>query len=428
MMLVIKNIKKKIYVLKETGFFYMVISEMLSQMVTFMGGIVLIRVLTKTDYGFYSYVNNATIILFILGDLGASYAYFQFANENVRDSSKVSLFWKFGVVMCIGGGVIAALISVFSPLFYPYVIKGASDIVAMMCLLTLIVNMNALMKANLRVYSQNKKYAIQNFAYTLESYILLLVGGYFWGARGALLSKYVCELFIFLWLLYLNRNILHWTSNVSVLGGDEKKSFITYAVSMKCNDIITKVMTIIDVFMISFVFKDSEIIASYKVAAIIPTALVFVPNSIMLYSMSYLVKNNDKIDWIKRRTTWIISSLLAVCGLIAVVGIITANWFLPLVFGGNYSDSSKCYQILLINFVFHGGVMIPLANIMSALKIVIPKSVVLIIGSIMNIILDIILIDKMGSIGAAVATLTITVFSTILYYIIINKRFIREDY
>lgn len=417
-----RSIERKLDTLKKTGFFYIVISEMFSQMITFIGGIILIRILSKADYGFYSYVNNATIMLFILGDIGASYAYFQFSHENIYDSHKIDAFWSYGLKMSTVGGALAFLIIISSPIYYPYVLNGASEVTVLMCLIPLFVNTNALLKSNLRVYLLNKSYAVQNLVYTIESYLFLLGGALLFGAKGALFSRYFYEAFILIFLLIINRKILHPDCRKALLNKEEKKAFISYGLSLKGNDIIAKIMTIIDVFMIGLVFKDSNIIASYKVAAIIPTSLVFVPNSVMLYCMPYFVKNNTNYKWMANRTKWLVLTMTAVCGMISILGILTSKWFLSFVFGHSYSDSRACYHILLINFIVSGGIQLPLGNVMSAMKMIKPKTVILIIGGISNVILDVWFINTYGSVGAAIATLSITFFSSIVYCWIVLKN------
>ena len=82
-----QTIIEKIQKLRKTGFFSIFLSNILSKVVVFLGGIVLVRILSQNDYGIYSYAINAFSILFILNDFGASNAALQNITEQ-KDNKK----------------------------------------------------------------------------------------------------------------------------------------------------------------------------------------------------------------------------------------------------------------------------------------------------------------------------------------------------
>ena len=62
------EIKRKIDKLNKTGFFSIFMATVFSKVVTLLGGVVLVRVLSKEDYGLYAYIHNCYSMLFLLND------------------------------------------------------------------------------------------------------------------------------------------------------------------------------------------------------------------------------------------------------------------------------------------------------------------------------------------------------------------------
>ena len=95
------NFRIKAKRLLNTGFFSIVVSNTLTKIVAFLGGTVLVRVLSKDDYGVYSYVMNAIGIMVVLGDMGTGMATLQFTQENYKDELKFKGYCSYGLKLTI---------------------------------------------------------------------------------------------------------------------------------------------------------------------------------------------------------------------------------------------------------------------------------------------------------------------------------------
>ena len=58
-------------------------------------------------------------------------------------------------------------------------------------------------------------------------------------------------------------------------------------------------MMLLDVTCINHFIGDPAIVATYKVATQIPTALTFIPSSIMVFIFPYFVEHNDNPHCLK---------------------------------------------------------------------------------------------------------------------------------
>lgn len=410
------QIKTKLKTLKSNGFFNIVISDAMAKMVSLVGGMIIVRLMSKSDYGMYVYVNNAMAMLFLLGDFGGSDGYFLYAQENIRNNDKVKGYCAYGFHMVVIAGAIESILFLVSPLFYPYALNGAGVYVVILFLSPLLENILNFLQVNLRVNLENKKFAIQNFTRTIVSYIVLVSMSIVFGGKGAIISRYVCIVFGLLLLLFFNKGKMYCRMrDRSLLTRQEVNRFNKYSFSIKGSSLVAKLMSLIDIFMIGLIFKKEDSIASYKVASTIPSALMFFSYSVMTFVLPYLVRNNKDFDWIRKKTKYLLVGMFGICGLICTMGIITADYVIPIIFGTQYKDVKLCYVILMINFAVAGGLQIPMAELMATQKFVSFMLGVLLICGILNILLDVVMIDKYGSAGAAMATFVITSIGSVAY-------------
>ena len=160
--------------------------------------------------------------------------------------------------------------------------------------------------------------------------------------------------------------------------------------------------------------KDPQVIASYKAATLIPSALTFIPLGIITFIYPYFAENNFNYKWIKEKTLVLFKILGVVNGIISVTLILLAPWIIKLLWGVEYIDSLIPFRILAFNFFLSGTFRIPAGNILAMLKNVKINLIVSIAAGTTNIFLDILLIQKLGAEGAAIATVLVVMLSVVI--------------
>ena len=99
---------------------------------------------------------------------------------------------------------------------------------------------------------------------------------------------------------------------------------------------------------------------------------------------------------------------------------------ISVLWGKQYDDAVPCFRILSISFLFLSGFRLTSTNILLSLGKAGYTLLVSIASGILNIFLDVFLTIKCGSIGAAYATLIITIVASLLslpYVIyVVNKK------
>ena len=409
-----KSIIEKIKKLRRTGFFSIFLSNILSKVVVFLGGIVLVRILSQNDYGIYSYAINAFNILFILNDFGASNAALQNITEQKDDKKKQQAILKYSIKMGIVGSLISGILILISPLFYPYEIEEAKYLTPMLCLVPLLTVVMTLFTILLRANFENKKYAILNLTQTVASYVFLIPMSYIWGIKGAILSRYFYIIVTIILGIFLTRRLRIKTGKDNQLTKNEKKSFTKYALITQVNNTIGSLLIYIDTFMIGLLIATPESVALYKVASTIPAALDFLPNCVMVYVIPYFVLHNKNQKWLKDKYSKLIKFGILGYGLFSLVLIIGSKFIINTLYTPEYSEAVLPFIILMIGFFFSAAFKIPTNNILFAMRKMRAKLIITISSGILNIIFNVSFINYFGITGAAITTTLINIFSSFL--------------
>lgn len=404
--------------LASTGFSSIFISSCMSKIVAFLGGVVIVRVLSKSDYGIYTYVINCYGILMLVGDLGCSVSAMQYCNENYKDNLKFDAFFTYGFRQAMLFSGITAVLIYASPYFYPFVHEQARSLTRMLCLMPFINTFNAFILVNLRVRLENKKYAAVSFFSSVIHYAFILPLSYFFNVKGAVISNYAIALSTLAFGLYCSKPLLAFDWNAR-LQKKEKKSFLKLALASQLNNGIDRGLMLLDVFLIGLIVVDSEVISSYKVATTIPSALAFIPAAVLTYAVPYFARNSFDPVWVEKNY----KRLLLGCGvinlLIVVPLILLSGIIVPLIFGRQYTDAVLCFNILTIGYFFSGTFRVTSANVIYTQHKVGVNIAITVISGVLNCILDVVLIKNYASIGAACATTIVNIVASAIAFLYI---------
>ena len=169
--------------------------------------------------------------------------------------------------------------------------------------------------------------------------------------------------------------------------------------------------------MIGGVLTDSVAIASYKVATTIPTALLFIPTSIIIYIYPFFASHKDDLDWVWQKYKRIAFILFGLNIIIVIFLFSFAERLIVGLFGAYYTDSVLSFRILLINYLVTASLKILIGNIMVMLRKLKYNVVETLISSGLNITMDYYLIKYYSIEGAATATLIVTCVVSMISFI-----------
>ena len=127
-----EKIKQKAQTLLKTGFFHVFGSNVINKIIGFMSSIVLVRILSKTEYGAFTYAWNIYCIIALFNGMGVDSGTLQLASEHSGDkeyAKQISDYGtRIGLIFNVGLSIVTLCIGIFAPL----TIKGAGVLICSM--------------------------------------------------------------------------------------------------------------------------------------------------------------------------------------------------------------------------------------------------------------------------------------------------------
>lgn len=419
-----KDIFKK---LKKTGFFSIFISSIFSKVIVFLGGILLVRLLPQDEYANYTLIINAFSVLCLFGDFGSSAATLQFMTEERDNQSKAMAFLKYGLKIAISSACLSSLLIVLSSLFYPFKNSIVAKYTAVLFIVPIITSVNGIISNVLRAKGENHKYSLLQFLTTIIHYLVIIPFTLLWGLFGSIISQYFYNFITFLVGIFISKKFINNLFDNTCINNDEKKSFLKLAIGSQVNNSIGNLLYTVDIFVIGLMIANNTDLAVYKVATIIPGALVFLPSCFIIYIFPYFIKNKKNKNWLASNLKLIIKYGSIIYGILTVVIIIFSKYIITILYGSNYIDAVIPFNILMVGFYFMSTVTMPTFNVIYSMRKVKINIFINLISIVLNAILNVILIYKFGIIGAALATALVKIIMAIISWIYVNKLLISSE-
>lgn len=415
-----RQIIKKIKFGYKTGFFHIFSSNILNKIMVFAGGIFLVRFLNKQDFGLYSYSQNLLEIFLLINGFGITEGLLQYGSKTKKRIKKEE-YVKYSLKIGLLSNIFIFLILILFLIFGKLKIYEAKKVLLMMSLLPIFNTFFSIIQIKLRIELKNREMAKISNVNTFLNILGMLIGAYFYGLYGLIIGKYVgIILSIFYSFRYIKYTFIRW-KKIETLSQEKKKGIQKFSLIALINNSISQILYIIDIFLIGYLIADKLILASYKIATLIPVALNFIPISVMIYIYPYFAQNSNDIKWIRENYTNLLKYSFFINIFISFILVLFSKTIIRFVFGENYLDAQLPFIILSVGYFFSATLRIPSGNIINAIGKIKFNFYNTLISGIVNIILDIYLIKKIGSVGASYATLLVFIISGIIGNIFLFK-------
>ena len=403
---------KKIKQLYSKGFFHIIGSNILNKIMQFCSGIFIVRVLTKEEFGIFTYAQNLLAFFLLINGLGITSGFLQYGSRNIDNEELKNSIANYSLKYGIGINLLISFLVIIYSIFGKFKVEEARIIFRMMLFFPIIALVIEMIQIYLRINLKNKEMAKISNLNTFFNLIGMLLGSYVYGVIGLVVGKYIGNLIsIFNCLKYLK---IIYLNNVLKISQELEKEIIKFSIVAVFNNGISQLLYIIDIFLLGIIIPDKNIIASYKTATLIPFALNFIPLSIMTYLYPYIAKNIENKIILRKYLKQLLIYLGGINLIISIGLILFSHLIITIIFGKNYLDSKNVFIILSIGYFIAGTFRIPFGNMLAAMEKLKYNFYITLFSGGLNIMLDIIFIKKYGSIGAAIATVSIFIFSSIL--------------
>ena len=413
--------------LKKHGLGDVFLSSVFCEMISFLISVFVVRILSKEDYGYYAIAYNIYGYISVFVGCGLSNGILQYCSESRAESEKSSIYdfcRKFGTVFNIALLLAMPLLSLIllGDAARPYFVAMSGW--------PLVAYFSNYYLMRLRVKKDNRHFMLSNVisatVFLGSSAILAEV----MGVMGYIIALYIKYAVSFVTSAYFLNKHHGQTKATERLTKKLKTEIVKYSLICCLTNFASHILILADVTCVNLLVGEAAAVATYKTAAQIPTALMFIPSSIIVFVFPYLAQNNRNYLWLKRQSKNLLAGILGINTLISFAVFLLAPVIVRILWGTRYLDAVPVLRILTINFLVTGSFNMVFGNIMVAVKKVNVNLVKTVVCSCLNIALDIVLINCYGSVGAALATLTVSIcsstFSVIYYKMWIRKKLIAE--
>jgi O-antigen/teichoic acid export membrane protein len=350
----------------------------------------------------------------------------QYGSENHDDPLRRDAFYAFGFKAGMLFTTLPVILIALSPFYFPFAFEEVRELLPVLFLYPFLNTAINFMQVNLKMRFENHKYAIYNFCASTIHYLVMLPAAKIWGVKGAVYSYYVIGILNVSIGYFLNRKTLTVHSAVKV-SRREKQGFLKLSVATQLNGMIDQSLMLLDVFLIGQIVAEKAVVASYKVASTIPTALLFIPSAVMVYAVPQFAKNARDKAWVKQTYKKIIKTSLIIYGVITVGCIALSSFILTTVFGPEYADGTAYFNVLMLGFFFSATLRITSNNVIYTQRRIKVNLMITITAGVLNLILDILFINWWGALGAAIATTTVMFISSILSFSYMHFVFMKRE-
>ena len=423
-----KNAASKVRKLFSTGFFHIFSSSVVNKIVGFLSTMILVRILSKTEYGAYTYALNIYGIITVINGMGMDSGVLQLNSEHSGDIAYADRVSNYGTRFGLKFDLLLVLATIAIALFAPLKIESGRKLLCMMCLLPMFQFMTNMASCYLRGQKRNQEMARMLIFSTLAGAAASCIGALVFREVGLIIGQYVAQTCTLILVIYALK-VRYLRTGKAEIGADRKVLLKISFISM-LNNGMSQLLLLLDVFVLGIVDPQETILASYKIATVIPSALAFIPSCAVIYIYPYFAEHRLDKDWCLKRYKQVVIGMGGMNLLISAGLFLLAPFVIRLFFGEQYLDAVPVFRVLAVNYFFAGTFRTISGNLLVAQRKLKFNLYVGILTSCVNIVADYFFIQWWGALGAAYATLMVVVLDSILstgYLVMIYKRKREED-
>lgn len=321
--------------------------------------IIIVRLLSKAEYGELSFILSIYSIAIVIAGCGGNFSLLRYGSITKSYSERKS-YYNYTLVNGLKNVFIVGLILCI----LPFIIDKKGDIIYYILVTLSLFPYYALevLRSYLRIINLNRLYSKLNIWNSLSLLIFAIVLTYCWGINGYLIALILSSMIVF--LLYNNR--LKIFNKRKVFISFNKKDYWTYGLHTSISAIINQIVFSVAPFLLGILGASEYNIAKFKVATIIPFALLTLPGILMVTDFSYVSRNYMSPDIIRRYYRNYIKTIIPISFIVFTILIVFAEWVIEFFFGSQYLDCVDMYRLFMIatfiTYIFRN----PLGNILLA--------------------------------------------------------------
>lgn len=404
---------------------YVFLSTLASKGLSFFASWIALKMIDDKELGVVLFAYNIIIFLIPISGLGLNQSLIRYGALLQTKEEKDSLFLyvtKKGFLATI---LIIALIIAASFLI-DFQFENTQLYVIILSFVLLPTYFFEIIRAQLRLQHDNKSFAYTEFFMSFILVISVFVLSYFFQEIGYSIALLIAPLFTS--LLFIKKLNVNFSLKINLPIIDF--SFWKYGFFASLSNVVTQLLFVIDILLIGYLLKDTEMVTNYRYVSLIPFSLLFLPR---VFMATDFVSYTENIFDRKYIVNYIKSYLLffsLISFFMLAFSFLFAEELLTLL-DTNFIQFSDTFLILMIGivgiYIFRGL----FGNLLSSIGKAHVNYYIATIALLINVASNYYLIPTMGIKGAAMTTAILMWFtgiiSMILFWIYYNKVLITKE-
>lgn len=404
---------KRLSSLFRGGFFHILTGSILNKTIALISGIVIARLVDKVEYAYLSYASNIYSYITLVSGLGLSSAILKYCavqGERSLEKGYMQCAFRLGGAFELAITVLACLAITFADIPYP-----RSRVYMWAFILTpLLSHMNTCIICYMRTQLENRRYVITGVLNSVLSCCLSIIFVLTVGTTGIIPARYITIVITLAYSYSYYRRTIKNTKPTK-LSRKEVKAFLAMGFSMMVAGFFSGIMPLNESFLVNNIIRDEIVTATFRVAGQFPQLLLIFSGAATVYFFPIVAKMTD-YRAIRKKVIRIgaLNGLLII--LLAGMGMLLTPIAFRLLYTGKYDDAvSISYTLWLMRAANCCLRMIPM-NILPALGKTKFNAYLAFSSCIAQVLIDYLLITRIGIKGVAYGAIIVYFSSAILYW------------
>lgn len=400
---------------EQRGGIHIFFSTILLKVIQFILGILIIRLLTKENYGNLSFAFSITQLIVPFSGAGLYLSLLHFGPIQKSYEDKIKLFAHTMQRGLFASLALMALVVLLAALFSEKM-PGAVIYLRLFSFYIISYYLFYSLISLLRIKKRNKTYAGALLGNSVLVFGLSLLGVFLGGGLGYTIgfvtAPALTALLLLLMMKYRDRE--QYGLFVPVRDLPVKKWVYTkYGIYAGLGNIASQMAWQLDTIMIGILIAQSTQVAVYRAASLIPFSLVFIPSVFMQTDFVYIAEKFEQKKYLIAYYKKYLLVFSVITAVVLGVWYAAGSWIVG-IFGPEYREALPLINILMINVFSTFLLRVPLGNILAAVGKASWNSWSAFAMLVVNLLLNLWLIPLYGVFGAAYATVSSIGLSSLL--------------
>lgn len=391
-------------------------ANLFSYLIAFSGSVIFVRLLGKTEFGLYTFAFGIISLFLLVNGFGAASGVLQYVSRAKSEQERLG-YLSFAFKSGVGFNLLISALIIAYALFIPLPMPRARPILLAMALFPVGRLYIDIFQAYLRATQQNKlqaKFLIVNNCVLLAANVIGIACFQLYGLVYFTYVGYVLMFVVSAWKFNLP-NVFKFKSELKP--SINVRQFVSYSFFTTLANAFSGLLFVLDTIIISYIVKDPQLLATYRVATIIPFAINFIPNIAVNYYYPEFAKNAHDSKKVRELARFVAKRMFLFSASVSLILILLAKPLIMLIFGASYAESILPFQIISFGYWIIATFRTVNGNIIAALGKAKLSFYLTFIILLVNIGVTYLLVKKYSIVGAASAIVLMYTFSSLVGYL-----------